>query len=416
MSAAKVTSDKEVTAMLEVGRKGYDKMKALEEEQAKAEDARAKLKAEAEAKKEEENRKENERLQAEVDAEEEAAKERIKLQEKYNTEKERLEIEGRTILLEGKDKELESLKIKYEQEIEEYKNSEEIKTALTEHYNIRRLAIEEEYAEKAAEERKKQAEKAAEERKKQAEKDHDELMKIFDDNIKLWEEEDKEEIEAKKRKDEAIQVLEQANYDAKIRIAYAATNLLAGIAGKNKALQKASLIADKAVAIAEIIIQTRETNAYLETWLTAAAGPIGQILAKAAKIANIIAAGVSIAAITSATAKALASFSTGGKINRGIPVNTGTKDDTLIAVNKTETVLTKDHVASLGGAGTMKRIGVPGYAQGGYIGQTSPDIHSSGFDINQLADLMNSIEVYLPVYKIVAGLKEHEVITKTQPL
>ena len=54
MSAARVTSDKEVTAMLETGRKGYEKMKALEEEQAKAEDARAKLEAEAKAKEEEE--------------------------------------------------------------------------------------------------------------------------------------------------------------------------------------------------------------------------------------------------------------------------------------------------------------------------------------------------------------------------
>jgi|GEM_PF-5886157 len=404
MSAARVTSDKEVTAMIETGRKGYEKMKALEEEQAKAEDARAKLEAETKAKEEEEKRKELQHLQELIDAEEKADEERKKLQEKYNIEKERLEIEGRTILLEGKDEELELLKIKYEQEIEEYKNSEEIKTSLTEHYNIRRLAIEEEYARKKAEAD-----------KKRADEDAAIIQQIFDDNIKLWEDEAKEEAEIKERRNEAIEILEQANKDAKIRIAHALTDALAGIAGKNKALQKASLVADKAVAIAEIIIQTKETNAYLKKW-GAKAGPVGAILATAATIANTIAAGVSIAAIISATATALSGFAKGGKINRGIPVNTGTKDDTLIVANKTETVLTKDHVARLGGPGVMKRIGVPGYTQGGYIGQTPPEAQISGFDINQLADLMNSIEVYLPVYKIVAGLKEHEVITKSQPL
>jgi len=223
------------------------------------------------------------------------------------------------------------------------------------------------------------------------------------------------EIEELKRRNEIIEMLEEANKDAKIRIAHALTDALAGIAGKNKALQKASLVADKAVAIAEIIIQTKETNAYLKKW-GAKAGPVGAILATAATIANTIAAGVSIAAIISATATALSGFAKGGKIDRGIPVNTGTKDDTLIVANKTETVLTRDHVARLGGPGVMKRIGVPGYAQGGYIGQTPPEAQISGFDINQLADLMNSIEVYLPVHKIVAGLKEHEVITKSQPL
>ena len=227
------------------------------------------------------------------------------------------------------------------------------------------------------------------------------------------------EIEELKRRNEAIKILEQANYDNKVRIMQAATDVLAGLAGKNKALRKASLIADKAVAIAEIIMQTKKANAAMTLYGAAMAIPTGGFSIAAAQAINIknnIIAGLSIAAIIAATATALSGFAKGGKINRGIPVNTGTKDDTLIVANKTETVLTKDHVARLGGPGVMKRIGVPGYAQGGYIGQTPPEAQISGFDISQLADLMNSIEVYLPVHKIVAGLKEHEVITKSQPL
>jgi len=227
------------------------------------------------------------------------------------------------------------------------------------------------------------------------------------------------EIEELKRRNEAIKILEQANYDNKVRIMQAATDVLAGLAGKNKALRKASLIADKAVAIAEIIMQTKRANAAMTLYGAAMAIPTGGFSIAAAQAINIknnIIAGLSIAAIIAATATALAGFVKGGKINRGIPVNTGTKDDTLIVANKTETVLTKDHVARLGGPGVMKRIGVPGYAQGGYIGQTPPEAQFSGFDINQLADLMNSIEVTLNLNKVDSGLKELEVINKSQPL
>jgi hypothetical protein len=132
--------------------------------------------------------------------------------------------------------------------------------------------------------------------------------------------------------------------------------------------------------------------------------PMGLIAAALAGVTG----GIQVATI------AAAKYARGGKINRGVPINTGTVDDTLIAVNKTETVLTQRHVAALGGSGVMRRIGVPGYANGGYIGQQAPVIPSQGFDINELARMINSIEVTLNTNKVISSINEVQVINQTQ--
>lgn len=109
-------------------------------------------------------------------------------------------------------------------------------------------------------------------------------------------------------------------------------------------------------------------------------------------------------------------FAKGGKINTGVHVDTGTVDDTLIVANKTETVLTKQHVARLGGSGVMRRIGVPGYANGGYIGSQTPEVMPAGFDMNALARMINEKEVVLNMHKLGKAQNEFEVITRSQPI
>jgi len=220
--------------------------------------------------------------------------------------------------------------------------------------------------------------------------------------------------ELKKRKDAEL-ALEQASHDAKMNLAASITNLIAGIAGKNKALRKASLIADKALAIAEVIIQTKKANAATRAW-GAIGGPIGMVLAEASVMKNNIAAGINIAAIIAAAATGIAGMAKGGKITKGAKINTGTKDDTLILANKTETVLTSDHVRRLGGSGIMKKIGVPGYAAGGYIGQQVPDIPDTGFDMQALARMMNSIEVRLDINKVRSASNEIDTIIERQAI
>lgn len=130
---------------------------------------------------------------------------------------------------------------------------------------------------------------------------------------------------------------------------------------------------------------------------------------------GLIAAGLAgvTGAIQIATIKA-AKYARGGKVNSGVTINTGQKDDTLIMVNKTETVLTDRHVAMLGGSGVMKRIGVPGYASGGYVGQQAPIVPAAGLDIEALANMINSIDVRLDTHKVRSSLQETEVTLSHQ--
>lgn len=117
------------------------------------------------------------------------------------------------------------------------------------------------------------------------------------------------------------------------------------------------------------------------------------------------------------TAKgAISGMESGGRITKGVKINTGRKDDTLILANKTETVLTQDHVRRLGGSAAMRRIRVPGYAEGGYIGQTAPEIPQQGFDMRALANMINAIQVKLDVNKLNNAQSELQVINTTQKI
>lgn len=126
----------------------------------------------------------------------------------------------------------------------------------------------------------------------------------------------------------------------------------------------------------------------------------------------IIAMGVLQAGLVAA--KPIPQFARGGKINRGVSINTGTTDDTLIAVNKTETVLTQRHVAALGGSGAMHRIGVPGYASGGYVGQQATAIPPSEIDYDKLAEANRRyLNVVLDINKLNQAQNELSIITTT---
>ena len=110
---------------------------------------------------------------------------------------------------------------------------------------------------------------------------------------------------------------------------------------------------------------------------------------------------LNIGEIITATAAGLVGIGAGkekgGKIDTGIKVKTNTKDDTLILVNKTETILTKEHVTALGGPAVMRKIGVPGYANGGLIGTIpafqfqTPSVQPASFSSNEIQSLIKSI-------------------------
>jgi hypothetical protein len=149
-----------------------------------------------------------------------------------------------------------------------------------------------------------------------------------DEKKKKWIEDGREQYESDKKQAEfqiedyrkqlnAREELDKAYENAKLNIAKSSANLLSAIAGKNKTIQKASLIADRAIAIAEIIIQTRKANAANTAW-GALAGPGGVAWASIMNTKNNIASAINIAAVVAATIEGLAGFIEGGYTGNGL--------------------------------------------------------------------------------------------------
>jgi len=90
----------------------------------------------------------------------------------------------------------------------------------------------------------------------------------------------------------------------------AGLNLIQSLAGKNKALQAAALIAESAVGIAKIVINTQAANAAAR--LKYALIPGGLAIAKTETLLNNISAGIGIAANLKATATGLKGLNSGG--------------------------------------------------------------------------------------------------------
>jgi len=133
---------------------------------------------------------------------------------------------------------------------------------------------------------------------------------------KLIDESEEGSLARQKVRAEAEIELNRATAESKMNIASGVADFLNAIAGKNKAIQYAALIADKALAIAEVIIQTQKANAALRAW-GALGGPAGLILATGGIVKNNIAAVIGIAAIGAAAAMGIAGISKSAKMAKG---------------------------------------------------------------------------------------------------
>jgi hypothetical protein len=141
--------------------------------------------------------------------------------------------------------------------------------------------------------------------------------KLFEYNRKSGQEEWDAKIAQEKALANAVIEIHESLADSKIRIATSVTNILNSIAGENKTLQMASILADKALAIAEVIIQTTKANATLRAMAAASVlpGP-GYLVRLSASMAAIMApinynraaAAVDIASIVAAAAMQMKSM------------------------------------------------------------------------------------------------------------
>jgi hypothetical protein len=117
-------------------------------------------------------------------------------------------------------------------------------------------------------------------------------------------------IQNEKYKAQAKQEIEQATLD----VVSNGISMLKGMFEKNKAIQKGLLIAESAVGIAKIIVNTQTANA------VAKASPINladPTYGTRMSVINTIAAGIGIAANVAATAKALSQLGGGGGAGAG---------------------------------------------------------------------------------------------------
>ena len=126
----------------------------------------------------------------------------------------------------------------------------------------------------------------------------------------------KKEIETAK----AVADAKKAIQDAQFSNAEAGIALFKTLAGDNKKLQAAALIAENAVGIAKTIINTQAANAATIAQGTALAIPsagASVAAASAAVLQNNIAAGISVAASVAATAQGLSALGGGGNPSGG---------------------------------------------------------------------------------------------------
>ena len=143
-----------------------------------------------------------------------------------------------------------------------------------------------------------------------------EIEADFQKKLKALEEKTSKEIKDQKIKDaKATAEAEKKIQDAQISNVEAGISLIKSLAGENKKVQAAALIAENAVGIAKTIINTQTANA------AALATPQAILTSGAAAApviaANNIAAGISIAASVAATAQGLSALGTGGSPEGG---------------------------------------------------------------------------------------------------
>lgn len=134
----------------------------------------------------------------------------------------------------------------------------------------------------------------------------DELKKADDERTANEKKNADERVKAKQAEIDTKVALENAYLDA----ASAGVNIIKMFSEKNKGLQKAALIAENALAIAKIVINTQAANSGV--LLKYSAVPGGQIPAAAEILINKIKAGIGIATAIAATAKGLREIGAGG--------------------------------------------------------------------------------------------------------
>ena len=229
------------------------------------------------------------------------------------------------------------------------------------------------------------------------------------DFVKELEERTRFEKELKQEIGQGIMGVEQANFEG-------------WKAQQNAKMQKELSVADiTAQKKEEIRLRYAREERNREYWEIFVKGGLASLQAAATSKTwkEFLMHGIAISAEVNAAVVALHSQPLwgGGRVRDGIRVKPNSKgDDTLVLAKQGETFLNDRQVAMLGGSGVMKRIGVPGYADGGYVGNEVPYIPPAGFDYDKLINGFNNKYVILDVNKLNSAQNELAIINQTNKI
>lgn len=248
--------------------KDIDKQ-AAEEKKKLAQEAADKAKAEREKRQQEDAKdltEEQRKLKEAQDLRDKANEERIKKQDEYDQLQ-------RELIKDAQEKEIADLVAAYDEKFAAASENAELEKQLEEGLKYDIAAIQDKY------------------RKEKEAKDKEAAEKELETQRALFEQ--KKELQ---------------NQD--IDMALNAVGVLKDVFENNKKFQKAAMIAESALGIAKIIVNTQAANAGVTAKYALIPG--GQVLAAAEIVRNRIAAGIGIAANIASTAKALQSLGGGG--------------------------------------------------------------------------------------------------------
>ena len=86
-------------------------------------------------------------------------------------------------------------------------------------------------------------------------------------------------------------------------------------------------------------------------------------------------------------------------------------------VNSGEVILNKNQQARLGGDETFRRIGVPGFAEGGAVRNITPSVPVNDvISFRELAKLINDKKVILNLNDLEAGQEQLSIINSSEGL
>jgi hypothetical protein len=140
----------------------------------------------------------------------------------------------------------------------------------------------------------------------------DKLQAITDEKNAEAEAKNKERKEQELAITQAVAEAKQAIEEKSFEIAERGISLLKTVFEKNKAIQKALIVAESAMGIAKIIINTRAANSAVRLRNAALPPPLGPSLTATEIALNNVSAGLGIAANIAATSKALSALGGGG--------------------------------------------------------------------------------------------------------